>query len=82
MLTYYGFVSLRKGSQRIKLCFWEFYRGSTIFPSCYCNEPITVAAQSKAWPVFNRSNTGIVGSYPTRGMDVCAFLCVCVVMYR
>jgi hypothetical protein len=31
--------------------------------------PITVAARSKA-----RSNTGIVGSNPTRGMDVCVRL--------
>jgi hypothetical protein len=32
--------------------------------------PITVAARSKAWTVFARSNTGIVGSNPTQGMDV------------
>jgi hypothetical protein len=44
--------------------------------------PITVAARSKAWTVFSRSNTGIVGSYPTWDMDVrvrlfyvCAVLC-------
>jgi hypothetical protein len=43
--------------------------------------PITVAARSKAWTVFARSNTGIVGSNPTRGMDVCVRLfCVCVVL--
>jgi hypothetical protein len=34
-------------------------------------KPITVAAQSKAWIVFARSNTGIVGANSTRGMDVC-----------
>jgi hypothetical protein len=33
--------------------------------------PITVAARSKAWTVFARSNTGIVGSNPSQGMDVC-----------
>jgi hypothetical protein len=33
--------------------------------------PITVAAQSKAWTVFARSDAGIVGSNPTEGMDVC-----------
>jgi hypothetical protein len=33
--------------------------------------PITVAARSKAWNVFPRSNTGIVGSNPTQGMVVC-----------
>jgi hypothetical protein len=40
-----------------------------------------VPARSKAWTVFARSNTGIVGSNPTQGMDVCVRLfCVCVVM--
>jgi hypothetical protein len=33
--------------------------------------PTTVAARSKAWHVFARSNTGIVGSNHTEGMDVC-----------
>jgi hypothetical protein len=36
-------------------------------------EPITVTARSKAWDVFTRSNTGIVGSNPTQGMDVCVY---------
>jgi hypothetical protein len=36
--------------------------------------PITVAARSKAWTVFVRSNAGIVGSNPTQGMDVCAWV--------
>jgi hypothetical protein len=40
---------------------------------------ITVAARSMAWIVFARSNAGIVGSNPTKGMDVCLCLfCVCV----
>jgi hypothetical protein len=39
-----------------------------------CLLPITVAAQSTAWTVFASSNTGIVTSNPTRGMDVCAFI--------
>jgi hypothetical protein len=39
---------------------------------------ITVAERSKARTVFARSNTGIVGSNPTRGMDVCVRLfCLC-----
>jgi hypothetical protein len=38
--------------------------------------PITVAARSEARTVFARSNAGIVGSNPTRGMYVC-ILCVC-----
>jgi hypothetical protein len=34
-------------------------------------------ARSFEWTVFARSNTGIVGSSPTRGMDVCVrFFCV------
>jgi hypothetical protein len=33
--------------------------------------PITVAARSKASTVFARSNAGIVGSNPTKGMDIC-----------
>jgi hypothetical protein len=46
-------------------------------------QPITVAARSKAGNVFARSNTGIVGSNPTQGMDVCLRLfCVCVVLCR
>jgi hypothetical protein len=32
---------------------------------------VTVAARSKAWNVFARLNTGILGSNPARGMDVC-----------
>jgi hypothetical protein len=45
--------------------------------------PVTVAARSNALNVFVRSNTGIVGSNPTRGMDVCPrFFCVCVVLCR
>jgi hypothetical protein len=34
-------------------------------------KPITVGARSKVCNVFARSNTGIVGSNPTEGMDVC-----------
>jgi hypothetical protein len=37
-------------------------------------QAIIVAAHSKAWTVFARSNTGIVGSNPSRDMDIC--LCV------
>jgi hypothetical protein len=33
-------------------------------------EPITIAAWSKAWIIFACSNTGIVGSNPTWGMDI------------
>jgi hypothetical protein len=40
-----------------------------------------VAARSKAWTAFARSNAGIVGSNPTQGMDICMRLfCVCVAL--
>jgi hypothetical protein len=40
-----------------------------------------VAAWAKTWTVFARSNTGIAGSNPIQGMDVCVRLfCVCVVL--
>jgi hypothetical protein len=43
--------------------------------------PITVTARSKTRTVFDYLNTGIVGSNPTRGMNVCVHLfCVCVVL--
>jgi hypothetical protein len=35
---------------------------------------ISVAARSKTWTVYTRSNTGIMGSNPIRGMDVCVRL--------
>jgi hypothetical protein len=41
-----------------------------------------VAARSKAWTVFASSNTGIVGSDPTQGMDVCiVYLCSVFVLF-
>jgi hypothetical protein len=40
-----------------------------------------MAARFKIWTAFDRTNTGIVGWNPTRGMDVCVRLfCVCVVL--
>jgi hypothetical protein len=43
--------------------------------------PIAVAARFRACTVFDRSNTGIVGSNPTKGVDACVRLfCVCVVL--
>jgi hypothetical protein len=35
-----------------------------------------MTARSKTWTIFARLNTGIVGSNPTRGMDVCVRLFV------
>jgi hypothetical protein len=40
--------------------------------------PVTVAARPKTWNVSAPSNTGIVGSNPTQGLDVCVRLfCLC-----
>jgi hypothetical protein len=49
-----------------------------VFSAGHCKgQSITVAAQSKAWTVFARSTSGVVGSNPTRGLDVCLrLLCV------
>jgi hypothetical protein len=45
----------------------------------YVLHRITVVARSKARNVFARSNTGIAGSSPTQGMDICLRLIgVCV----
>jgi hypothetical protein len=54
----------------------------TLYRQSYVrNAPITVTARSKARTVFAPSYAGIVGSNPTRGMDVCVHLfCVCVVL--
>jgi hypothetical protein len=42
---------------------------------------IAVTAQSRAWTVFARSNTGVVDSNPTRRMDVYVRLfCICAVL--
>jgi hypothetical protein len=46
-----------------------------------CERSITVTARSEAWTLSASSNTGIVGSNPTQGVDVCVRLfCVCVVL--
>jgi hypothetical protein len=45
--------------------------------------PITVAERSKTWTVLARSNTGILGSNRSWGMDVCMRLfCVEVDAFR
>jgi hypothetical protein len=46
-------------------------------------EPVPVAERSEARTVFGRSNTGIVGSNLTGGMDVCLrFSVLCCSVYR
>jgi hypothetical protein len=56
-------------------------KGLHVFIQQNTEVPITVAVRSKAWNILVRSNTGIVGSNPTWGMDVCVRLfCVCAVL--
>jgi hypothetical protein len=47
-------------------------------------KPITIAERSEACTVFARSEAGIVGSNPTKDMNVSCvcmrFFCVCVVL--
>jgi hypothetical protein len=58
------------------------FRGCNVFIKCtIVILPITVAARSQAWTAFARLDAGIVGSNPTRGMDVYVRLfCVCVAL--
>jgi len=45
-------------------------------------QPVPMAAQSKACTVFGHSNIGITDPNPARGMDVSAFFLCCVVLCR
>jgi hypothetical protein len=71
-------------------CIMSFYVKDSAFCPRECvsvfrdlRMPITVVAPSKARNVFARSNIGIVGWNPTRGMDVSQDLfCVYVVLCR
>jgi hypothetical protein len=61
---------------KVDYYYYYYITITTLTPS-----PITVAARSNAWTVFDRSNAGVVGSNPTQGMDVRVRLfCVCVVL--
>jgi hypothetical protein len=49
--------------------------------SMAASKSITVAARSRAWTIFALSNTGVLGSNPTRGINICVrLLDVCVVL--
>jgi hypothetical protein len=64
----------------MKSCHWK--KTELYFAIRKEEMPITVAARSEARNIFARSNTGIVGSNLTTGMDVCPrFFCVRVVLY-
>jgi hypothetical protein len=51
----------------------DLHKISVFYGNCTIILPVTVAARSKVWNVFARSNAGIVDSKPTRGMDVCVY---------
>jgi hypothetical protein len=40
-----------------------------------------MAARSKTWTVFALSNTDIMGSNPTRGMDICIWVYSLIVFF-
>ena len=50
----------------------------TVWPA---GRPISVAVRSKAG-VCGRSLAGTVGSNPTRGMDICLLLVMCVLCFQ
>jgi hypothetical protein len=44
----------------------------------YYYKPVPMAARSNARTVFDRSNTGVLGSNSARGMDMCpCFFVLC-----
>jgi hypothetical protein len=60
---------------QFKYCFVSGYTAVSyvISPWYSLVTPITVAARSKTWTVFARSNTGIVGSNPTWDINICVY---------
>jgi hypothetical protein len=58
----------------------NLYRRITVWPRIMNWKFITVAARSKEWTVFARSNAGIVISNPNQGMDVCVRLYFVIVL--
>jgi hypothetical protein len=79
----FSIFMLSSNSQSLSLFLWgvRIKNNYVLLLDKYWNIPITVTARSEAWTVFACSNTGVVGSIPTRGMDVGVRLfCVCVVL--
>jgi hypothetical protein len=72
------------GNKRFRIGVWRrnlMLKWLNIIDRLLCRKPITVAARSKAWTISFRSNTGIVGSSPARGMGVCVYLfSICVLL--
>jgi hypothetical protein len=63
-----GTDQMEKAPRPPKGCMFRNKRGLH-----YKMRPVKVAARSKAWNVFARLNTGIVGSNPARDIDVCVY---------
>jgi hypothetical protein len=87
-MPFFVFIDIRNLWRQNLMCvhvlFYSHCYTITIVLSIYTRGmPVTMAAWSKAWNVFARSNTGTVSSNLARGMDVCMRLfCVCVVLCR
>jgi hypothetical protein len=64
-LTLMGFIVAITFLRRVKVMKLQKLADTKSFRS------ITVTARSKARTVFARSNTGVVGSNPTRCIDIC-----------
>jgi hypothetical protein len=56
--------------REMQACSNSYFEGNEL------NQPVPMAARSKARTVFDPSNTGIGGSNPARGMDVSPRFCV------
>jgi hypothetical protein len=67
------FSKLCVGNWHLWIAFMSVYSRCIFLSSYFLSQWFYAAANStarpKAWTVFARSNTGIVGSNPTRGMD-------------
>jgi hypothetical protein len=69
-LTYYTLVRNITYSEHCDLQIFRYDERLKIFRPHTTWQPITVVAQSEAWTIFANSNTEIVGSSPTRDLDV------------
>jgi hypothetical protein len=62
---------------------WNFYLESSALIHVKWGLYGDQCGRAKAWNIFFRSNTGIMGSNHTESMDVCLRLfCVCFVLCR
>jgi hypothetical protein len=77
LYTFQSYVMCQESTVKVRPI-GKFNLSSNLFIQ-WVHWPVTVASRSKTWTVFARSKSGIVGSNPTLGMDVCLRLfCVCI----